>query len=377
MRKNKLIFIVAALICALACVLSACATADGDGSVTTAGGVKETTAGNDGTDGTATDTDSGGRAPDDSRGQPTTDGTRIKLTFAGQTVYGMLDDNSVSRDLISRLPLTLEFSDYNGTEKIAYLPDGSQPWDVSDAPDSCTPAVGDITMYSPWGNLAIFYQPFRESSGLVPLGRLDDGGAEKLAAVSGDFAVTVALAEDSAQTTDSQESTASSTTTDKPEQHKILVAFFSCTGNTRAVAEKIAAFTGGDLYEIVPAEPYSSADLNYNNSSCRANLEMNDPAARPAIGGEHVDISEYDTVLIGYPIWWGTMPRIINTFLDTHDLSGKTVLPFCTSESSGVSTSVSAIRDAEPGANVMDGLRASGANDRNLEKWLRDSGAIK
>ena len=164
---------------------------------------------------------------------------------------------------------------------------------------------------------------------------------------------------------------------DEPEKTRILVAYFSCTGHTAAVAEKIASLTGGDLYEIVPAEPYTSADLNYGNSNCRANLEMNDPSSRPAIGSESIDISSYDTIIIGYPIWWGTMPRIINTFLDTCDLSGKTVIPFCTSGSSGVSRSVSDIIAAAPGATVGDGLRASGANDANLEKWLRDSGAIK
>lgn len=155
---------------------------------------------------------------------------------------------------------------------------------------------------------------------------------------------------------------------------RVLVAYFSCTGNTKAVAEKIAALTGGDLYEIVPAEPYSAADLNYNNSNCRANREMNDFAARPAIGSKEIDISAYDTVILGYPIWWGTMPRIINTFLDTYGLSGKTVLPFCTSGGSGVSKSLSDIRAAAPGATVKDGLRVSGAEDKNTESWLRESG---
>lgn len=100
------------------------------------------------------------------------------------------------------------------------------------------------------------------------------------------------------------------------------------------------------------------------------------PAQRQAMLRVTIDLSAYDTVIIGYPIWWGTMPRIINTFLDTYDLSGKTVLPFCTSGGSGVSSSVSDIRSAEPGANVKDGLRVSGANDRNLEGWLQDGGAI-
>lgn len=175
--------------------------------------------------------------------------------------------------------------------------------------------------------------------------------------------------------TTSQE--AGSTTSENPEpmpdSPNILVVYFSATGNTKAVAEKIADSTNGDLYEIVPAVPYTSADLNYNNSTCRANQEMNDPSSRPVIGSADVDISKYDTVIIGYPIWWGTMPRIINTFFDTYDLSGKTILPFCTSGGSGISKSVSDIKSAEPNADVKNGLRASGANDRNLESWLRDN----
>ena len=155
---------------------------------------------------------------------------------------------------------------------------------------------------------------------------------------------------------------------------KAIVVYLSCTGNTKAVAEKIAGLTGAELYEIVPEVPYTSADLNYNDDNCRANKEMNDDSARPAIASEAIDISQYDTVYIGYPIWWGTMPKIINTFLDTYDLSGKTVLPFCTSGSSGISTSVSAIRNIEPGAAVTDGLRASGASDNAIETWINKNG---
>lgn len=158
------------------------------------------------------------------------------------------------------------------------------------------------------------------------------------------------------------------------EAAKMLVVYFSVTGNTKAVAEEITRLTGADLYEIVPAVPYTDEDLNYNNNECRANQEMNDASARPAIGSEAMDVSSYDTVFIGYPIWWGTMPRIINTFLDTFDLSGKTVLPFCTSGSSGITQSVSDIRGAEPDADVRGGLRASGANDSSIENWIADNG---
>ena len=158
------------------------------------------------------------------------------------------------------------------------------------------------------------------------------------------------------------------------EATKTLVVYFSATGNTKAVAEEIARLTGADLYEIVPAVPYTDEDLNYNNNDCRANQEMNDASARPAIISEAIDVSSYDTVFVGYPIWWGTMPRIINTFLDTYDLSGKTVLPFCTSGSSSITQAVLDIRAAEPDADVRDGLRASGANDSGIESWIAGNG---
>ena len=221
-----------------------------------------------------------------------------------------------------------------GTEKIAYLPEGSAAWDTSAEHNTPPHTPEENQKSAKWRDLAVFYRPFRESDGLVPLGKLDDGGAEKLAAMTGDFSVTLSLADSGAGGTD----------TAAPAGSKVLGAYFSCTGNPKAVAEKIAALTGGDLYEITPADPYTANDLNYNNSGCRANREMNDPAARPAIGSAAIDISRYDTVVIGYPIWWGTMPRIINTFLDTYDLLGKTVLPFCTSGSSSVSKSASDIK---------------------------------
>ena len=129
---------------------------------------------------------------------------------------------------------------------------------------------------------------------------------------------------------------------------KSIVVYFSCTGNTKAVAEEIAAQTGSDLHEIVPEEPYTEEDLNYNDDNCRANAEMNDPESRPAISNTIENLSDYDTIYIGYPIWWGSLPRIMNTFFDTYDFSGKTIVPFCTSGSSSISQSVSVIREAEP-----------------------------
>ncbi len=186
-------------------------------------------------------------------------------------------------------------------------------------------------------------------------------------------------ADDKTQETSTPPETSENTTEPTKENQpdsttgSTLVVYFSCTGNTKAVAEKIADICSADIYEIVPAEPYTSADLNYNDDNCRANREMNDESARPEIGSQPIDLSGYDAVFIGYPIWWGTMPRIINTFLDTYDLSGKTVMPFCTSGSSGISTSVSAIRGAEPNADIRDGLRESGADDSKIETWIADN----
>ncbi len=121
---------------------------------------------------------------------------------------------------------------------------------------------------------------------------------------------------------------------------------------------------------------YTEEDLNYNDDSCRANVEMNDPESRPAISNTIENLSDYDTIYIGYPIWWGSLPRIMNTFLDTYDFSGKTIVPFCTSGSSSISQSVSVIREAEPEAQIKKGLQISsaGADDSSYEvrKWLEE-----
>ncbi len=146
---------------------------------------------------------------------------------------------------------------------------------------------------------------------------------------------------------------------------KVLVAYFSATGNTRPVAEKVAEVTGGDLFEIVPAQPYTAADLNYN-TDCRANAEQNDPDARPAIANSVEDMGQYDVVLIGYPIWWGRAPKIIHTFLESYDLSGKTIATFCTSGGSGHEDAT--LRDYEPDAAWLEGRRFSGTSQ--VEDWI-------
>ena len=150
-----------------------------------------------------------------------------------------------------------------------------------------------------------------------------------------------------------------------------IVVYFSGTGNTKQVAETMAAALGTKTLEIVPEEPYTEADLNYNDDDCRANREMQDDHARPGIDGDLSEVSEYETIYLGYPIWWGTAPRIIQTFMESYDLSGKTVYTFCTSGGSGIDQSVSDLKDAYQEVNIADGHRFS-RNDtqETIQAWL-------
>ena len=154
-----------------------------------------------------------------------------------------------------------------------------------------------------------------------------------------------------------------------------LVVYFSATGNTESVAETLAETQSADIYEIVPEDPYTEEDLDYNDSSCRANAEQNDESARPAISGEIENIDDYEVIYVGFPIWWGNMPRIMYTFFDTYDFSGKTIAPFCTSGGSGISGAVSSIEELEPDAEITEGLRTSpsGAAD-DIAQWLESTG---
>lgn len=152
---------------------------------------------------------------------------------------------------------------------------------------------------------------------------------------------------------------------------KVLVAYFSATGNTENIAQHIATVLDADLYEIVPQQPYTADDINYNAANCRAEQEINDPNARPAISGSVSNMDDYDVVFIGYPIWWGQAPKIIDTFLESYDFSGKTIVPFCTSASSGIGGSISGIQALTPNANWLSGQRFSGsAGLSSVEGWV-------
>ena len=152
----------------------------------------------------------------------------------------------------------------------------------------------------------------------------------------------------------------------------ILVAYFSATGTTEQVAQQAAEVLDADLYEIVPEEPYTEADLAYYTGG-RADQEQDDPNARPAITGGVEDMSQYDTILLGYPIWHGQAPRIISTFLESYDFAGKTIIPFCTSHSSGVGSSADDLHDLCPDTVTwVEGMRfASGTSSEEIQSWLQ------
>ena len=152
---------------------------------------------------------------------------------------------------------------------------------------------------------------------------------------------------------------------------RILVAYFSATNTTEGIANHISDILNADLYEIVPEQPYSAADLNYSDSSSRTTREQNDASARPAISSSVENMRQYDVVFLGYPIWHGQAPKIISTFLESYDFAGKTIVPFCTSGNSGIGSSAVNLHPQASGANWLDGRRfAGGASRTTVEDWL-------
>ena len=152
---------------------------------------------------------------------------------------------------------------------------------------------------------------------------------------------------------------------------KTLVVYFSCTGTTELVAEYITEILGADSYQIVPEDPYTEADLAYYTNG-RADQEQNDPDVRPAISGGVENMDEYDTIILGYPIWHGQAPRIISTFLESYDFSGKTIVPFCTSHSSGIGSSADNLHVLCADSTLwMEGRRfEAGTSKKTIEEWL-------
>ena len=154
--------------------------------------------------------------------------------------------------------------------------------------------------------------------------------------------------------------------------NKSAVIYFSATGTTKKIAQRIAEKSGSDIIEIIPKEKYKSEDLNYN-SDCRANREQNDSSSRPEIENTF-DINEYDTIFLGYPIWWGTIPKIILTLLDNYDFNNKTIIPFCTSGSTGISGSVNDLRNYNSNLIIKDGKRFSSSDsDETIVNFINEN----
>lgn len=176
-----------------------------------------------------------------------------------------------------------------------------------------------------------------------------------------------AQAEQTATTADALAPT-QTVTESAPAANTVLVVYFSATGTTKAVAEQIASVTGADTYEILAAQTYTEDDLNWNDQNSLTTLEQNDKSVRPAIGSETISLDGYSTIYIGYPIWWGEEPRIMDTFVESYDFSGKTVIPFCTSGGSGIGSSGANLAANAGSGNWLEGARLSSLSD--IAGWI-------
>jgi len=177
----------------------------------------------------------------------------------------------------------------------------------------------------------------------------------------------------SLEETVTEETTEEVSTTEEtqPAEDKTLVVYFSATGNTKDIAEKIAAITNADIYEIKAAQEYTADDLNWHDTSTRATVEQNDSSVRPEIGSDPVSLEGYSTIYIGYPIWWGEEPRIMDTFVESYNFDGITMIPFCTSGSSGVGRSGKNLEENAGSGNWLDGKRfGAGASESEIQSWI-------
>lgn len=155
---------------------------------------------------------------------------------------------------------------------------------------------------------------------------------------------------------------------DNVDNKRVAVIYFSATGTTKDVSEVISSETGAELIEIVPKEKYSSKDLNWNDKNSRTSVECNDSKSRPEIANT-INVDNYDVIFLGYPIWWGDVPHIILTFMDTYKLDGKTVIPFCTSGGTGISESMNTLKNYNKNVKWIDGKRLS-VTDSEIKNWV-------
>ncbi len=161
--------------------------------------------------------------------------------------------------------------------------------------------------------------------------------------------------------------------TDTNMKQKVLVAYFSASGTTKGVAQQLAEVAGADLHEIKPAQPYTDADLDWRNKQSRSSVEMQDKKSRPAIIGKITDMTNYDIVYVGFPIWWYTCPTIINTFMEAYDFQSKTVIPFATSGGSSIKKACEDLKDTYPDINWKEGKLLNRSSKDDMKKWVENN----
>ena len=203
------------------------------------------------------------------------------------------------------------------------------------------------------------------------LGLTACGGSEEAAQTQADSSATVGGEIDSTKEGSSEADVLTRAGQPEETQGKVLVAVFSATGTTKGVAEKIAAIENAELYEIKAAQEYTAADLDWHDSSSRTTAEQNDKSVRPAIGSAPISLDGYERIYIGYPIWWGEEPRILDTFVESCDFTGITVIPFCTSGGSGIGRSGQNLAENAGTGNWLEGRRFSGGvSESELQSWI-------
>ena len=273
----------------------------------------------------------------------------LTLSIDGQTLPVVWEDNAsveALKAMASEGTLTVQMSMYGGFEQVGPLGASLPREDVQ-----TQTTAGDIVLYS--GNqIVIFYGS--NSWAYTRLGRVDGVTAEQMRTILGSHDVTLTLSMDSSRT---------------------LVVVFSCTGNTRTLAEYAAEILSADLYEIEAEQPYTEADLAYYTGG-RCDREQDDPSVRPAIANLPESISQYDTIIIGHPIWHGQAPMIIRTFLESYDFSGKTLVTFCTSASSALGSSAKNLYPLVPDSVTWLESRRfpAGATKDDIAAWLNSIG---
>lgn len=157
--------------------------------------------------------------------------------------------------------------------------------------------------------------------------------------------------------------------TETTMEQKVLVAYFSASGTTKGIAQQLAEVAGADLHEIKPEQPYTEADLDWNDMKSRSSVEMQDKNSRPAITAKLQNMKDYDVVYVGFPIWWYTCPTIINTFMEAYDFQGKTIIPFATSGGSSIKKACADLKASYPNLNWKEGKLLNRASKAELQKW--------